>query len=291
MQIQSINLQELVTAAIKETVKSPHDLDINLAIALFKLGEQPLIYHHFGSGEPYHPASLIKLFHAYMAKYKIQSNVVDFAREKIKDTDSFASANHMDDVYEAIDAALRVSDNDALSYLMDYNSGICSGPRLSDSDFAIFKEARNSISKFFHERNYSNQLSIPGKCFSFAPYGREKQLSLEEGGLGRNSISIQDALQIMFAIKTDFPDLLVSMKRKLDDDADEQTQFIAKGLRDYKNQIKEYYSKAGWTSKVRHDVAYLKMQIGEEFILAIMTKNLSQSVDLIPCLARNIFKN
>ncbi|MDD9899284.1 MAG: hypothetical protein OXU45_09845 [Candidatus Melainabacteria bacterium] len=285
-----MNFQEIVSSAIKETVKGSHDPDINVSIALYPLDKEPLIYHHYEQQDQrYHPASLIKLFHAYIAKYKIQSNAADFALEKIKDPESFASANHMDDVYAAIDAALRESDNDALSYLMDYNSGVSSGPRLDEAGLEVFKNARHQISEFFHERGYSKQLNLPGKCFSFAPYGREKQLSLEEEGLGRNAILIQDVVQIMMALRADFPELFVSIKRELEDDSDIQTQFIARGLREDKDQIKEYFSKAGWTSMVRHDAALIKTNDNKEIIMVIMTKNLSQFEDLIPCLANSCF--
>ena len=206
MQLQDLNLSELTKVAIHKSVSEELIFDANVSVALFQLGEPPMTYYHLHGAENYHPASLIKLFQAYLAKYKIQSNVVDFAREKIAETDSFASSNHMEDVYQAIEASLKDSDNDALSYLVDYNSGVCSGPRLDEEDFAIFKEARGELSEFFHGRGYSKSLNIPGKCFSFAPYGRETQLSLETGGLGTNSISVQDVVQIMYAIKVDFPD-------------------------------------------------------------------------------------
>lgn len=289
MQLHNLNLSELTKAAINKSVSEELIVDANVSVALFQLGKQPMTYYHLDGDENYHPASLIKLFQAYLAKYTIQSNVVDFAREKIAEPDSFASSNHMEDVYQAIEASLKDSDNDALSYLVDYNSGTCSGPRLGEEDFVAFKEARAALSEFFHERGYSKSLNIPGKCFSFAPYGRETQLSLELGGLGRNSMSVQDAVQIIYAIKVDFPELLESMKREIDDVNDEQAQFIAKGLLSYKNQIQNYYSKAGWTSKVRHDVAYIKVRTGEEYILAIMTKNLSECVDLIPAIAQSVF--
>lgn len=288
MRLQNINLPELTNTAIHETIPEGLEADANISIALYKLGEPPMTYYHLHGAENYHPASLIKLFQAYLAKYNIQSNVADFAREKIAEPDSFASSNHMEDVYQAIEASLKDSDNDALSYLVDYNSGVCSGPRLDEEDFAVFKEARGELSEFFHERGYSKSLNIPGKCFSFAPYGRETQLSLETGGLGTNSISVQDAVQIMYATKVDFPELLESLRRDLDDTEDEQVQFIATGLRCYSDQIEAYYSKAGWTSRVRHDVAYIKTSKTEEYILAIMTKNLSECTDLIPEIAERV---
>lgn len=285
-----INFQEIVSAAIKSTVTGSHDPDINVSIAFYPLDQEPLIYHHFQQLDlSYHPASLIKLFHAYLAKYKIQSSAADFARQKIDESESFASPNHLDDVYQAIDAALRESDNDALSYLMDYNSGVCSGPRLDADDLEVFKEARGAVTQFFQQRGYSKQLNLAGKCFSFAPYGREKQISLEDGGLGRNRILIQDALQIMMAIRADFPELLLALKRDINDDNDIQTQFIAKGLRDYKDSIKEFYSKAGWTSRVRHDAALIKTNDNKELITVIMTKNLSQFEELIPYITAKVF--
>ncbi len=283
-------LQKIVIESIQETVKGSYDPDINVSIWFEKLGNEALSYHHFPTAI-YHPASLIKLFSAYLAKYKLQTGATHLLNEHLRGSNTFGQKTHMDDVYDAIDASLRLSDNDALSYLVDFNSGACSGPRLDAAEFALFKRDRNSMSEFFRNKpGYSKSLNIPGKCFSFAPYGREVQLSLEEGGLGRNSMVITDAVQIMKDIISDYPELLQSIRRKVDNPADEQCQFIAKGLIPYQEKISYYASKAGWTSRVRHDVAYFKTSEEEKYILVIMTRGLSEYTELIPTISKKLFE-
>ncbi len=288
------NLQEIISTSIREAVTGPYAHDVNISLALEKLNTDlaSTIYHHFPTESAlYHPASLIKLFNAYLAKYKLQTGAAHLLNEHMRGANTFGQKTHMDDVYDAIDAALRLSDNDALSYLVDFNSEAYSGPRLDAAEFALFKRDRNSISEFFRNKSgYSKSLNIPGKCFSFAPYGREVQLSLEEGGLGRNSMEITDAVQIMKDIISDYPELLQSIRRKIDNPADEQCQFIAKGLIPYQEQISYYASKAGWTSRVRHDVAYFKTNDGDDYILVIMTRGLSQFTELIPSISKKVLE-
>lgn len=289
MNVLNLDLQKIVIESIKETVKANHDPDINISIWLEKFGDEAISYHHYPTAF-YHPASLIKLFSAYLAKYKLQTEAAHLLNEHMSGDNSFGQKTHMDDVYDAIDAALRLSDNDALSYLLDFNTGACSGPRLSAAEFELFKRERNAFSEFFRKKpGYSKSLNIPGKCFSFAPYGREVQLSLEEGGLGRNSMEITDAAQIMKDIISDYPELLQSIRRKIDNPADEQCQFIAKGLIPHQDKISYYASKAGWTSKVRHDVAYFKTPDNSEYIMVIMTRGLSQFTELIPSISGKLF--
>jgi hypothetical protein len=291
MKALNIDLQKIVIDSIKETVNANHDPDINISIWIEKLGEEALTYHHYPTAL-YHPASLIKLFNAYLAKYKLQTGATHLLNEHMSGSNTFGQKTHMDDIYDAIDAALRLSDNDALSYLVDFNSAAYSGPRLSAAEFALFKRDRNTISEFFRKKTgYSQSLNIPGKCFSFAPYGREVQLSLEEGGLGRNSMEITDAAQIVKDIISDYPELLQSIRRKIDNSADEQCQFIAKGLIPYQEEISYFASKAGWTSKVRHDVAYFKTAEQAEYIMVIMTRGLSQFTELVPSISGKLFGN
>lgn len=291
-----INLQKIITDSIRETVIGSHDPEINVSIKLEKLGEEGfiLMHHLFPEAnliEPvYYAASLIKLFHAYLAKYELQIQAKDLVLKHSQGLDSFGKRTHMDDVYDAIDASLRLSDNDALGYLVDFNTGAASGLRLDGDTWEAFKQARNSVSEFFRAKSgYSKILNIPGKCFSFAPYGREHQLTLEEDGLGRNTLSASDALQIMLDIINDYPELIQSMKRRVDNPADEQSQFIARGLVDFKENIQTFVSKAAWTSKVRHDVAYLKTSEKAEYIIVIMTKGLSEYLDLIPSISKKVF--
>ena len=70
-------------------------------------------------------------------------------------------------------------------------------------------------------------------------------------------------------------------------------------LRPDENQVKEFageavpanaklWSKAGWTSDVRHDVAYIGLADGRKLVLAIFTRGLAADTKLVPSIARNI---
>ena len=46
------------------------------------------------------------------------------------------------------------------------------------------------------------------------------------------------------------------------------------------------WSKAGWTSTTRHDVAYVEMPDGGKFVLATFTTGHANERDIIPTVAR-----
>jgi hypothetical protein len=48
------------------------------------------------------------------------------------------------------------------------------------------------------------------------------------------------------------------------------------------------WSKAGWTSKARHDAAYIETADGKKFVLVVFTENMAAERDIIPTLAGKI---
>jgi len=58
---------------------------------------------------------------------------------------------------------------------------------------------------------------------------------------------------------------------------------INKNLKDAK-----IWSKAGWTSKTRHDAAYIETPDGLKFVLVIFTENFANERDIIPTVAGKI---
>lgn len=290
--MKTMDLKNIIQESLRKVVNNAHDSDINVSIYFEELGPSGLIHHaNLYPQDYYYPASLIKLFNAYLAKIRLQERIPQILKERDPESTSFGARTFMDDIYDAIHESLKSSDNDALAHLVDFNSHTTPGLRLDPEDFAAFRKARQSISEFFISKGYSKDLNLANRCFSFAPYGRETQLVFEEGGLGSNRLTFEDIAHIMHDIRQNFPELLQSMRRRIGDELDEQCAFIAKGLEPIKDKVAEYYSKAGWTSKVRHDAAYIKMKNGKEYILVIMTKNLSQFPDLIPTIASSLISS
>lgn len=272
---------------------SEHDNpNINISIHLDELnaGVRVINYSWNKDDSIYYPASLIKLFAAFLTKFKIQQNLKSFIKMRDPSDPEFGSRTNGDDLYDAISETLKHSDNDALGLLVDFISDTTSGLRLHDGEYESFKAKRISIEQFFRSRSYTEFLRLRNKCFSFAPYGRDRQLVFEDGDeIMSNRVSINDINKIMKDIKLNYPDLLPLMKRDFDDIEDEHIKFIAAGLSEFRDDISEFYSKAGWTSKVRHDAALIKTNSGDEFLFVIMTRGLSKHNDLIPEIAREIF--
>jgi len=50
------------------------------------------------------------------------------------------------------------------------------------------------------------------------------------------------------------------------------------------------WSKAGWTSTTRHDVAYIEMPDGRKFVLATFTTDHALEREIIPTVARVVIE-
>jgi len=50
------------------------------------------------------------------------------------------------------------------------------------------------------------------------------------------------------------------------------------------------WSKAGWTSTTRHDVAYIELPEGQKFVLATFTTDHSNEREIIPTVARVVIE-
>ena len=205
-------------------------------------------------------------------KYSFNEKEVFYPASLIKLFSAFYCQGKITDneAQRAIVASLKDSDNDALSYLYD-----C----FSKEDLL---ESRKFYTKYFSDQGFSQDLKLHNKCFSFAPYGKDQQLFQ---ALGSNQVLISDIEMIMQKIIAERSELLDYMKR---DGSDEQSEFIYQTLD--VSKIDFFYSKAGWTSTVRHDTAYFSYQ-GKKYLMTILTKGLSEQKELIPYLASLAFIN
>lgn len=284
-------IPEIIAQVTQKTPQTKLPVEANVSVNLWQLNDEPnsVTYHLKPKETVYYPASLIKLFHAFMAKAYLVDQIPQIVKERTPESTSFGKRTVMDDVYDAVAASLRFSDNDALGYLVDFNSKTNSGLRMEPDDFAAFKLARTRVNDMFKAKGYSVFLNIANKCFSFAPYGRDQQLAYEEEGCGRNTCIIEDIARIMLDIRANFSDLMLSMKRDISNSKDEQVEFIGAGLEF--DRVKSFYSKAGWTSAVRHDTAFIELMNGEEYLLTVLTRELSHFPELIPAISKEIFKN
>ena len=243
----------------------------DLAITLVDLSNPNTISRGDVQGDaPFYPASVIKLF--FMA-------------------DVFATHKQgVPDVERALKNMIIESDNDATAYLVDILAGTTGGVSLEGRALRKYIDRRREINRRFQRLGYADNVSAMMKPWSFGPYGRDLQV-LGENRVNRNKLTANATAA-----------LLTWIARRRAPASDQQLTLLHRPLappRDDENQLKEFigealpadaklWSKAGWTSEVRHDAAYIELASGRKFVLVIFTRGIADDVTLIPAIARNV---
>jgi beta-lactamase class A len=243
----------------------------DLAISMIDVTQPHLISRaDFQGDAPFYPASVIKLF--FMA------DVFLTHKEKVGDVD------------RALKEMISVSDNDATAYLVDVLASTVPGPPLEGRALRRFIARRRAINLNFQKLGYADNVSAMMKPWSFGPFGVDRQV-LGENRVNRNKLTANATASLMLWIQRlrapGAHEMMTLLHRPL------------APLRDEENQVKEFigealpaesqlWSKAGWTSEVRHDAAYIELPSGKKFVLVIFTRGTAEDVTLIPAIARNV---
>ncbi|HXA19712.1 MAG TPA: serine hydrolase [Thermoanaerobaculia bacterium] len=260
--------------AAEQTLKDfPKLTADNLAISIVDVTKPTTIDRGDWHGDaPFYPASVVKLYiMAEVFHQKLQADP---------------------EVARALGEMIRLSDNDATAYLLDLISDTCPGPNLEGRALAKFIDKRRVVNRWFATMGYD--ISAMAKPWSFGPFGREKQLLGGDARPNRNRSSANSFASVM---------LWIARKRALSSaDSEAMLALLERPLnplRADENQVKEFigeslpagsreWSKAGWTSEVRHDAAYVELPGGRKLILAIMTRGTADDVKLVPAIAKSV---
>jgi beta-lactamase family protein len=241
----------------------------DLAITLVDLTKpQVLARGDYHGDAPFYPASVIKIFF-----------MTDVFLQKKFDTP---------DVPRAMREMIGQSDNDATAYIVDILANTEPGPDLPPRELQRFIEQRRTINNDFMRLGYD--ISAMGKPWSFGPYGRDRQL-IGPSRENRNRLTSNATASLMTWIA-----------RRRAPESELMLNFLARPLnplRSDENQVREFigevvpldaklFSKAGWTSEVRHDAAYIELADGRKLVLTIFTRGQAADVKLIPAIARNV---
>ena len=196
------------------------------------------------------------------------------------------------DVRRALGEMILNSDNDAAAFLLDLVCGTSAGPELHGWSLSRFVHRRGTINRDFAALGYD--ISAMAKPWSFGPFGRDAQL------MGPNKENRNRSTANAFASFL----LWIVRRRAVSPEASEAMMaLLARPLNPPtadENQIKEFigaslpadaklWSKAGWTSEVRHDAAYVELPTGKKWIVVIMTRGAADDVKLIPAIAAKLF--
>ncbi|GFE68887.1 serine hydrolase [Chroococcus sp. FPU101] len=242
-------------------------------------------FSHRGD-ERIYPASLVKLFYLVAIQEWLESAMVPETPELLR----------------AMRDMIVDSSNDATSLIVDVLSGTTSGPELPPGPFETWSYQRDIVNRYYKSLGWSEleAINVNQKTWGDGPYGRERMFLgelLEQrnmltsnavarlihtivGGIAVSSVRSQ---QMMSFLKRSLaPDVLASNTN----DENQVTGFLGDGL----PENAQLWSKAGWTSQVRHDAAYIEIPEQSPYLLVVLTegKANSQNKAILPFISRSL---
>ena len=263
-------LRRAADATLKAFPKLTAD---NLAMAAIDVTKPDVLARADYHGDaPFYPASCIKMF--FM--------VETFHQHKENDPD----------VPRALHEMIVQSDNDATAFILDTITNTSSGPQLSGWWLSRFMKKRRTVNRYFNPMGYD--ISAMAKPWSFGPFGRDVQVMGGPNRPNRNRATANAFASLMLwivrhrAVSPQASDaMLALLERPLNPprtDENQVSEFIGASL----PTGSKLWSKAGWTSEVRHDVAYIELPSGRKLILVIMTRGAADDKTLIPAITKNV---
>ncbi len=224
-------------------------------------------YGSFRGGKSFYPASVVKLF--YMAALEDA-----FARGSLRLTKEL-DRSETDMIRESI--------NDATGLVLETITDTTGGPELAPRPLKAWMKKRERVDDWLKARGFTGVLARQ-KTWNEGPYGRERQ------GYGpkfelRNAMTAESGLQMIAGIDLGIwhaapqrERMLTLLSRRDSKEAQSQvTGFIGETI----PKTWPIYSKAGWTSTVRHDLLITETPKGERLVLCILTKGHSPDETLV----------
>jgi beta-lactamase class A len=189
------------------------------------------------------------------------------------------------------------SSNEATQYILDVLTDTSSGSELPQKQFEAWQYKRNRVNRFFSSLGYTN-INVNQKTFCEDAYGIEQQ-SRNYKGQNRNMLTTNATARLLAEIATRrFVNearsnaMLALMSRDwttTDKDPNSQSvNFTGKALIDNKMTGAKLWSKAGWTSKARHDAAYIETPDGQKVVIVVFTENHANEFEHVPAVAAKV---
>ncbi|ELR97005.1 serine hydrolase [Gloeocapsa sp. PCC 73106] len=231
----------------------------------------------YRGGERIYPASIVKLFYLVAIQEWLQGQMVSSSFE----------------LERAITDMIVESSNDATSLVVDVLSGTSSGPELPPGPFETWQHQRNLVNRYFQSLGWSElaTVNINQKTWCDGPYGRER-IFLGELMENRNMLTTEAVTRLLHsiiggvAVSALASRLMIDLlKRPLNSTLPSEPENQIDGFLGQSLPSEAHiWSKAGWTSQVRHDAAYIEVPHCFPYLLVVFTegKNSSQNRQLLP---------
>ena len=279
----SADIQKIVDSATSQTIAKFADKGLkaeNLSVTLIDLRDaNRLKSGSFRGEEKIYPASVSKLFYLVALHQWLENG-------KVKSTPELQRATR-DMIVD--------SSNEATQFIVDVITDTSSGKELSPKELEKWGFRRNAVNRYFTSLGYQN-INVCQKTFCEDAYGREQQFRGKDG-INRNKLTTNATARLMAEIalrktvttkRSD--EMMELMKRDWEGkvvDADDQTNgFTGIALKDLKLTGAKLWSKAGWTSTTRHDVAFIETPSGLKFVICVFTEKFANEKNIIPTVAK-----
>jgi len=292
-------LNTIIDGIVNIAVSNGLPSDI-LSITLIDLNRDS--YAEYRGESPHFPASVVKIFWMAIVFAAIEMKGVNAVSQ---DYAMASSSNLSTD----LDKLIKESDNEAGSRIIDFLTGTESGLALPQNSFDQWAAKRYTLNSFFQQKGYGD-LNISQKTFPIpflqydGPEGRDAQIRGDVNNPIRNRLSTHQAARLMYEIMQSstggsyhqkmrerlFRDLTTNW-RSIDPNLghfNPVQAFFGEGLAEINPAIR-VYSKAGWTSQTRQEVAYIE-DGSKRYILAIFAedKTYAQDEKIFPKMAKYV---
>ena len=297
---QDDRLTQLGTAILEQTWAKFPNLNQNQIALTWIVYDAPVIvntggalsseefWHYQVRGFSYrgkeriYPASIVKLFYLVAIYEWLEGGMIPESAE----------------LKRAIKDMIVDSSNDATSLIVDVLSGTTSGPALPPGPFTTWQQQRNIVNRYFQSLGWAELggINLNQKTWADGPYGRERAF-LGELRENRNMLTTEAVARLLHsiiggvAVSSDRSQQMMQLLQR-DCNATETniteenqiTGFLGSGL----PSNSQLWSKAGWTSQVRHDAAYIEIPELQPYLLIVFTEGQenSQNKALIPAISQ-----
>jgi beta-lactamase class A len=263
---------------------APVPVNTGGALSAAEFWQYPVHGYGYRHDVPIYPASVVKLFFLVACQEWLEQGMVQPSEELER-----AQADMIVD-----------SSNDATALVVDVLTGTTSGPELPPGPFTTWQQQRNLINRYFQSLDWPElaTANMNQKPWGDGPYGRERAF-VGANKENRNLLSTDASARLLHSIiggvavtPERSQQMMKWLQRSLDPD------LLAK---DPENQVTGFlgggvplearvWSKAGWTSTVRHDAAYIEFPGKQPYLLVVFTDGqvASKSEELLPFISQQI---
>lgn len=282
---QQPSLQDLVNRAAKTTLdrfadKKLQETELSITLIDLRDSKRPATASFHGN-ERIYPASVVKLFYLVAAHRWLEDKKIEPTSELTR----------------ALRDMIVDSSNEATQYVLDVLTHTTGGYELPPKEMEEWQYRRNAVNRYFASLGYTN-INVNQKTFCEDAYGRER-VSRGPNGENRNKLTTDATARLMMEIVTGkaanatrtaaMMELLKRDYSGQSSDPDDQGHGFT-GIALQGREGFHLWSKAGWTSTTRHDVAYVETPDGAKFVLATFTSNHANEREIIPTVARVIIE-